>query len=141
MSMIRRLLAKARGKPSIRRFAFNGDDVIADIYQKYGFDGDLLKIYGEGAEQLIHKWHHYLPLYDRYFQTWRGTSVRFLEIGVAEGGSMAMWRRYFGPEAVIFGIDINEACRQYDGVDGQVRIGSQDDPSFLESVISEMGGC
>ena len=41
---------------------------------------------------------------------------------------------------MIFGIDINDSCRQYDGIDGQVRIGSQDDPNFLEKVILEMGG-
>lgn len=46
----------------------------------------------------------------------------------------------FRLRAVIFGIDIDEACRQYDGIHGQVRIGSQDDPAFLEKVISEMGG-
>jgi hypothetical protein len=51
-----------------------------------------------------------------------------------------MWRNYFGPDAVIFGIDIDESCRQYDGLAGQVRIGSQADSDFLRSVVSEMGG-
>lgn len=124
----------------MKGYAFKGQDVAADIRQKYGFEGDLLEIYAEGAEQLVHKWHHYLPLYDRYFSDWRGKEVRFLEIGVSKGGSLSMWRRYFGPKAIIFGIDINEACRAYDGIHGQVRIGSQDDPAFLETVVAEMGG-
>ena len=88
----------------------------------------------------VHKWHHYLPLYDRYFGQYRGTPVKFLEIGVNNGGSLQMWRRYFGPDAVICGIDINPDCAQYDGQSGMVRIGSQDDPEFLASVIEEMGG-
>ena len=124
----------------MKGYAFKGRDVAADIRQKYGFEGDLLEIYAEGGEQLVHKWHHYLPLYDRYFREWRGKEVRFLEIGVSKGGSLSMWRRYFGPKAIIFGIDINEDCRAYDGIHGQVRIGSQDDPAFLEAVIAEMGG-
>jgi hypothetical protein len=66
--------------------------------------------------------------------------VRFLEIGVSKGGSLDMWRSYFGPEAVIYGIDIDEACAQFDGRSAQVRIGSQDDPAFLASVVAEMGG-
>ena len=51
-----------------------------------------------------------------------------------------MWREYFGTNAVIFGIDIDPACAKISGVDAQIRIGSQDDPVFLKSVIDEMGG-
>ena len=142
MAGLKDLFSRKRGKnaPGIERYAFDGNDVAADIRKKFDFEGDLLDIYAAGSEQLVHKWHHYLPLYDRYFHTRRGTAVRFLEIGVSKGGSLSMWRRYLGPEATIFGIDIDEACRQYDGIDGQVRIGSQDDPAFLEKVIAEMGG-
>ena len=53
---------------------------------------------------------------------------------------MQLWREYFGQEATIFGIDIDENCAQFDGLAGQVRIGSQDDPEFLRSVVAEMGG-
>jgi len=59
----------------MKGYAFKGRDVAADIRQKYGFEGDLLEIYAEGGEQLVHKWHHYLPLYDRYFREWRGKEV------------------------------------------------------------------
>jgi hypothetical protein len=59
---------------------------------------------------------------------------------VAQGGSLSLWRRYFGPEALLFGIDIDDRCRQFDKRDAHVRIGSQDDPAFLRSVVSEMGG-
>jgi hypothetical protein len=91
--------------------------------------------------RIVHKFHHYLPLYDRYFAPWRGKPVRFLEIGVAEGGSLELWRGYFGTEATIFGIDHNPICAKIDGEHGnQVRIGSQDDPAFLRSVVKEMGG-
>jgi 23S rRNA U2552 (ribose-2'-O)-methylase RlmE/FtsJ len=66
--------------------------------------------------------------------------VKFLEIGVDRGGSLQMWRNYFGPQAIIFGIDINPECQKYDGLAGNVRIGSQIDQSFLKKVIDEMGG-
>lgn len=51
-----------------------------------------------------------------------------------------MWRKYFGDDAIIYGIDINPSCAKFNGISGQVRIGSQDDSNFLESVIREMGG-
>ncbi|MCB6177381.1 hypothetical protein LHP98_04460 [Rhodobacter sp. Har01] len=100
----------------------------------------MLELFVANEGPAINKWHHYLPLYERYFGQWRGKPVRFLEIGVAQGGSLAVWRKFFGPQAVLFGIDILEDCARLNGIDGQVRIGSQDDPAFLRSVVAEMGG-
>ncbi|WP_434621572.1 class I SAM-dependent methyltransferase [Tabrizicola sp. M-4] len=136
--------AEAAGRAAKLRpyaaYAFRGTDIRGDIREKYGFDGDLLELYASGTERVINKWHHYLPLYDRYFARWRNRPFRFLEIGVSKGGSLDLWRRYFGPEAVIFGIDIDPKCAAFDGISGQVRIGSQDDPAFLARVVEEMGG-
>jgi hypothetical protein len=125
----------------LQSFAFaDGQDISLDIATKYGFKGDLLSLYVKKSQFPINKWHHYIPIYDSYFSPFRGTEVRFLEIGVSKGGSLRLWRDYFGPEAKIFGIDIDPACAKFDGVHGEVRIGSQDDSQFLESVINEMGG-
>jgi 23S rRNA U2552 (ribose-2'-O)-methylase RlmE/FtsJ len=88
----------------------------------------------------VHKWQHYFQHYNRHLMRFRGTDVRFLEIGVARGGSLQMWRKYLGDGARIFGVDIDDDCRQYDGDAGNVRIGSQGDPDFLRAVVKEMGG-
>lgn len=124
----------------IRKFRFDGTDVREDIRTKYGYDGALLDHYCAVEGGMIHKWHHYLPLYDRYLSRFRGRPLRFLEIGVSKGGSLELWRNFFGPEATIFGIDIDPQCAAFDGRHGQVRIGSQDDPAFLDAVVAEMGG-
>lgn len=133
---------KATSNSSSKHYRFKGSnaEIAQDIQEKYGFSGDLLTIFETASDLLIHKWHHYIPLYDRYFQKWRGTPVRFLEIGVSKGGSLTMWRRYLGEDAIIFGIDIDPSCAQFDGIDGQVRIGSQADPEFLRGIVAEMGG-
>lgn len=117
-----------------------GTDVKEDLRGRYGYSGDLADLFVKDHAGLRHKWHHYIPLYDRYFSRFRRTGVRFLEIGVSKGGSLRMWRDFLGDEAIIFGIDVDPACRQYDGVAAQVRIGSQDDTAFLEGVLREMGG-
>lgn len=128
---MRRMLGYANATPG---------RVAEDIRRDYGYDGDLLDIFAGNRGRLVHKWHHYIPLYDRYFAPYRNRPVRFLEIGVSQGGSLQMWRKYLGEEATIFGIDINPACAEMDGEAGQVRIGSQDDTAFLSRVVDEMGG-
>ena len=127
----------------IGKFRFNykkTSDVKVDIQEKYGHNSDLLEFFAINKECIVHKWHHYIPLYDRYFSSFRGRRIRFLEIGVAQGGSLQMWRNYFGDDAIIFGIDIESECEKFNGLAGQVRIGSQTDELFLESVVKEMGG-
>lgn len=102
--------------------------------------GELEAFFWANEGPVVHKWHHYFPIYERYMSRFRDRPVRMLEIGVSEGGSLDMWRSYLGAEAVIFGIDIDPSCAAYDGRSGQVRIGSQDDPTFLADVVGEMGG-
>jgi methyltransferase family protein len=122
-----------------RRFPRDGD-VRADLRERYGYSGDLGEIYASNRGAAVHKLHHYLPIYERYFAGWRGKPVRFLEIGVWMGGSLQMWRRYLGPQAVLYGIDIDPKCADEDGKAGAVRIGDQSDSAFLRAVVEEMGG-
>ncbi|MCA0870196.1 class I SAM-dependent methyltransferase [Seohaeicola saemankumensis] len=125
----------------MKKYRFDENaDVAEDIRSKYGFDGELLDLFAGNKGVVVHKWHHYIPIYERYFAQFRDRPVRFLEIGVNKGGSLQMWRRYFGEAATLYGIDINPECAQFDGQAGQVRIGSQADPEFLNGVVDEMGG-
>lgn len=113
-----------------------------EIYEKYGYEGSLLDVFADIKIHQIRKWQHYIPLYDLYFSNLLESKkqIRFLEIGVSDGGSLQMWRKWFGEDAVIFGIDIDPSCEKLNGISGQVRIGSQDNKEFLDSVIDEMGG-
>lgn len=94
------------------------------------------------------KWWHYFDVYDRELGDLAAASrtgslgepIRILEIGVWRGGSLGLWRDYFGPSAVIMGIDIDPESARFDGIDASIRIGSQADTAFLASVVQEMGG-
>ena len=55
--------------------AFDGPDVLADIQAKYGACGGLAQLYATPTDTLVHKWHHFLPLYDRYFAPFRDPSL------------------------------------------------------------------
>ena len=87
----------------------------------------------------INKWVHYLPIYERYFASFRNRCVMFLEIGTGQGGSSQMWKHYLGPAARIVSIDVREECRQFEDEQVAVRIGDQSDPAFLQSLIDEFG--
>lgn len=89
--------------------------------------------------EVIHKWIHYFPIYERYFAPWRNRAVTFLEIGVSRGGSLKMWRRALGPLATIVGIDIDPKCRRHEAAGISVRIGDQSDTAFLAAVVEEFG--
>ncbi len=55
----------------------------------------------------IDKWEHYFPIYEKHFERFRGKAPRVLELGVDHGGSLQLWKRYFGHDADIIGVDIN----------------------------------
>jgi hypothetical protein len=87
----------------------------------------------------IHKWKHYFPIYERHFRGWVDKTVTFLEIGCGEGGSLQMWKRYFGPYARIIGLDIDARCKRYEEDQIEIRIGAQQDTAFLRQVVEEFG--
>ena len=100
---------------------------------------DLWQDFLANQGKAIHKWTHYFPIYERHFAPWRGRTLTFLEIGVAKGGSLAMWRRYFGPMAQIVGVDIDRRCKAHEAEGISVRIGDQSDAAFLQTIIDEFG--
>jgi len=116
--------------------ALDASDV-AQLVKEAG--GELEKLVFRHKGQVLHKWLQFPVIYEKEFAIYQNTAVKMLEIGVFKGGSLELWRKYFGHEAAIFGIDINPECATYCDAPNQVRIGSQADPDFLHSVIEEMG--
>jgi len=90
-------------------------------------------------QKLLHKWLHYFPIYERHLKKFINQSVLFWEIGVYQGGSLQMWKRYLGPFVRIIGIDINPECKQHEENQIRVCIGDQSDTLFLQKVIDTYG--
>lgn len=88
----------------------------------------------------VHKWVHYLPIYDRHFEKFRRSPVRMIEIGVYRGGSLQLWKNYFGPGSSFLGIDIDEKCRAFENENTRIMIGDQSDPKFLGKCLEAIGG-
>lgn len=80
--------------------------------------------------QGIFKWDHYFEIYNRHFNKFQGRAVNVLEVGVYSGGSLEMWKHYFGSSARIYGVDIQPGCLAYEGEGVKVFIGDQGDRTF-----------
>jgi hypothetical protein len=95
---------------------------------------DLEKFFKKNTGRLIHKWEHYFEVYDRHFSRFRNTDVHVVEFGVGQGGSLQMWKDYFGPDCQIFGIDINPECQNLEESQIKIFTGDQGDRKFLRSL-------
>jgi hypothetical protein len=78
----------------------------------------------------------YLRHYERSLAAFRNVPMNLIEIGVSDGASTRMWKRYF-PKATIVGIDIQEQCRQFDDDRVKIEIGSQSDGAFIDMVVKK----
>jgi hypothetical protein len=78
----------------------------------------------------IWKWAHYFDIYHRHFSKFVGREAHVLEIGIFSGGSLEMWRNYFGPKSHLYGVDIVEDCKVYENEYTTIFIGDQADRSF-----------
>ncbi|WP_437205726.1 class I SAM-dependent methyltransferase [Planctomicrobium sp. SH664] len=88
-----------------------------------------------------HKWRHYFEIYEDVLRPFRDRPIRFLEIGIYQGASLALWRRFLHPESIIVGIDIDPECRRFEDPLQRIycRIGDQSDAELLMSVVDEFG--
>ena len=87
----------------------------------------------------INRWLHYLPLYERHFEKFVGQKVTVLEIGVDGGGSLQMWKDFFGPKAHIIGLDGEPTCK-FSESQIEVVIGHQGDEELLVKIATSYGG-
>lgn len=78
----------------------------------------------------------YTDLYHHHLKHFRHQEFNFLEIGVRDGKSIKMWAEYF-PNAKIVGVDIDPTCKQYESDNIEIHIGSQEDQTFLNRLISK----
>lgn len=99
----------------------------------------LGKYFYNNKGKLIHKWIHYFDIYDRHFSQYRGKNITILEFGVFQGGSLEMWRKYFGKKARIIGVDVNPKCKTLEGKNIEIYIGDQEDRKFLQQLMKKIG--
>ena len=86
----------------------------------------------------VWKWRHYFEIYHRHLAKFVSKGPTVLEVGIYSGGSLLMWRDYFGPGTVIYGVDIEPACKSYEADAVHVLMGDQADSGFWRRVLAEI---
>jgi hypothetical protein len=86
----------------------------------------------------IWKWDHYFDTYHRHLAKFRDSECHIMEVGIYSGGSLGMWRNYFGEKVQIYGVDIEPACKVYEQDGVKVFIGDQANRSFWREVKEEV---
>ena len=81
----------------------------------------------------------YFSVYDNLFNKFKDKKIVFIEIGVFQGGSLFMWREYFGKQARIIGVDINQGAKKWEKDGFEIFIGSQSDSEFWENLFNTIG--
>lgn len=104
-----------------------------------GDQGHLHRLFLNHSGRLIHKWIHYLDIYEAHFSRYRGTKVRFLEIGVGQGGSQQMWREYFGPDADLICLDLEDLSSRVDPKYSTFYQGDETDEKLLQEIVDKHG--
>ena len=99
---------------------------------------------GVMSASFMNRWLEYADHYEQHLPRRRATGrvVRLLEIGVQSGGSVQMWRDWFGAGALHYvGVDVDARCLRFARPEQQlhIAIGSQLNASFLLSLCRAHG--
>ena len=93
----------------------------------------------EKSPYLSLKHSSYFQVYAELFEKYRDKEVTFVEVGVLNGGSLFMWRDYFGSRARIIGVELNSAAKKWEAEGFEIYIGSQSDPIFWQNFFKAVG--
>ena len=82
---------------------------------------------------------NYFPIYEELLSSYVGKKITFVEIGVLSGGSLFMWKNYFGENARIIGVELNPLAKKWEKHGFEIFIGDQGSSYFWESFFDKVG--
>ena len=85
------------------------------------------------------KWSNYFEIYENLFKKFVNKKITFVEIGIGNGGSLFMWKKFFGKKARIIGIELNPDAKKLEKFGFEIFIGDQSDPFFWEKFYKKVG--
>ena len=81
----------------------------------------------------------YFDVYDELFSQYKNKKITFVEIGILNGGSLNIWKKFFGENARIIGIDYNPECKKLESEGYEIFIGNQADENFWDTFFEKVG--
>jgi len=99
------------------------------------------KIYKSFLKSKYHstKYKKYFDVYDELFKKFINKKITIVEIGILNGGSLFMWRKYFGNKAKIIGIDLNPKTKLLEKYGFKIFNGDQSNKNFWKKFFREVG--
>jgi len=85
------------------------------------------------------KWNNYFEIYENIFKKFVNKKITFVEIGIGDGGSLFMWKNFFGKKARIIGIELNPEAKKLEKFGFEIFIGNQSDPLFWRQFYNKVG--
>jgi hypothetical protein len=85
------------------------------------------------------KYKKYFKVYDLLFSKYINKKITFVEIGVLNGGSLKIWKNFFGKKARIIGIDVNPKCKKFQEKGIEIYIGDQGNKNFWIDFFKKIG--
>ena len=79
------------------------------------------------------KYRNYFNIYSQIFKKYINKKIIFVEIGVLNGGSLFMWKNFFGKKVKIIGIDLNPNAKKFEKYGFKIFIGDHADPKFWKN--------
>ena len=92
-----------------------------------------------GSERYSAKLDSYFPIYENLLLKYADTPVVIVEIGILDGGSLQMWKTFFGNKARIIGIEKNPAALKFEELGFEIFIADQESETELEKVFNAIG--
>ena len=98
----------------------------------------LIKSFKTAPKNSI-KWSNYFEIYENLFKKFVNKKITFVEIGIGNGGSLFMWKKFFGKKARIIGIELNPDAKKLEKFGFEIFIGDQSDPFFWKKFYKKVG--
>tara|TARA_X000000950_G_scaffold170068_1_gene207399 strand:+ start:917 stop:1777 length:861 start_codon:yes stop_codon:yes gene_type:complete len=113
------------------------------FFRKVSFDNKkkvkkIFKSFKASPKYTI-KWSNYFEIYEKLFKKFVNQKLTFVEIGVGNGGSLFMWKNFFGNKARIIGIELNPDAKKLEKFGFEIFIGDQADPLFWKKFYQKVG--
>lgn len=106
--------------------------------KKVNSNSKIFKYYSQ-VEKFTTKWESYFNVYDKIFENFKNKKITFVEVGVNTGGSLQMWRKFFGQNARIIGVELNPEAKKLEEEGFEIFIGNQSDPDFWDNFYNKVG--
>jgi hypothetical protein len=102
---------------------------------------DLANVFMNHEGYFIDKWEQYIGIYESELAPFiiAGQPISLLEIGVQNGGSLQVWKKYLPVGSCVVGIDINPDCAKLElDENTSVHIADGTDRAALDGVLGDL---